>query len=385
MERRKDNKGKVLKEGESQRKDGLYQYRWTDRAGKRRTVYAGNLKELRDKKENIAELNKRDIDLAATTITVMELAKRYSDVHKLSLKTTSTKNIDTFISMLEDEPFSNKSIASVTTSDAKLFMKGLYESGYCYGTLSNFKGFLRPAFELACDDRLIARNPFGFTLAKIIPKEEKSKTILSEDQYNNLIKFCKSYKHFYQYVDELIILYETGLRVSEFCGLTLNDVDFKNNTISVTHQLVYLKGKRFIQSPKTKKGTRIVPLSAKARAAFEHLIKMRPPLTTEPVIDGYSGFFQVTSRHNPRVAPDIALSIKRIIREYNKAYPQDPLPSSITPHTFRHTFCTRMIESGMNIKAVQYMMGHSKVNVTLDIYSHIDEQYVANEFNKIAQ
>ena len=76
MERRKDNKGRVLKEGESQRKDGLYQYRWTDKFGKRRTIYSGDLKELRVRIENLTESEIQGIDPIANSMTVKELVKK---------------------------------------------------------------------------------------------------------------------------------------------------------------------------------------------------------------------------------------------------------------------------------------------------------------------
>ena len=171
MERRKDNKGRVLKEGESQRKDGLYQYRWTDKFGKRRTIYSGDLKELRARIESLTEYEIQGIDPIANSMTVKELVKKYSDLHKPSLKETTTKNIDTFM----------KTIASITPTEAKVFMKELYDKGYCYGTINNYKGLLRPAFELACDDKILSRNPFSFRLSKVVPKENKTKTILSNE------------------------------------------------------------------------------------------------------------------------------------------------------------------------------------------------------------
>ena len=193
MERRKDNKGRVLKEGESQRKDGLYQYRWTDKFGKRRTIYSGDLKELRARIESLTESEIQGIDPIANSMTVKELVKKYSDLHKPSLKETTTKNTDTFMKILSGCTFANKTIASITPTEAKVFMKELYDKGYCYGTINNYKGILRPAFELACDDKILSRNPFSFQLSKVVPKENKTKTILSNEQFSSLVDFCKKH------------------------------------------------------------------------------------------------------------------------------------------------------------------------------------------------
>lgn len=264
-------------------------------------------------------------------------------------------------------------------------MKELYDKGYCYGTINNYKGILRPAFELACDDKILSRNPFGFQLSKVVPKENKTKTILSNEQFSSLVDFCKKDIYLSQHVDELIILYETGLRVSEFCGLTVSDIDLEQGIVNVNHQLVYLHGEFSIQSPKTKSGVRIIPMSRKAREAFSHIISTRPQLDEEPSVSGYSGFLQVSYKNSPRSAVSVESNVRQAIQRYNKVNPQEQLPTAITPHTLRHMFCTRMVESGMNIKAVQYVMGHSKVNMTLDVYSHVDAEKVVAEFRKMIQ
>lgn len=384
MERRKDNKGRVLKEGESQRKDGIYQYRWTDEFGKRHTIYASDLKALRDKRGNLDEFKKRGISYLATSTTVMELVKRYLDIHKFSLRGTTIRRIDTFVNILEKTSFSTRPISEISMSDAKAFIKEFYEDGYAYGTINNYKSILRPAFELACDDNIIVSNPFSFCLSKVVPKERKEKQILTDEQYLKLIDFCKKDQFLMYHVDEIIILYETGLRVSEFCGLTFNDVDFENNTITVDHQLVYVKKRNAIQLPKTHSGIRTIPLSPKAKESFKHLIAMRIPFEEEPVIDGYSGFFQVSSNGNPRNYYNVGTNVKTAVKKYNEAFPEDPIQISVSPHTFRHMFCTRLIESGMNIKAVQYIMGHSSIEVTLEIYSHMDSQKAIQEFWKVS-
>lgn len=126
-------------------------------------------------------------------------------------------------------------------------------------------------------------------------------------------------------------------------------------------------------------------MSRKAREAFSHIISTRPQLDEEPSVSGYSGFLQVSYKNSLRSAVSVESNVRQAIQRYNKVNPQEQLPTAITPHTLRHMFCTRMVESGMNIKAVQYVMGHSKVNITLDVYSHVDAEKVVAEFRKMIQ
>lgn len=382
MERRKDSKGKVLKEGESQRKDGRYQYRWIDASGKRRTIYATTLSELREKKEDAKDLEKNGISVDSQSVTVEILLNRYMEVHKASLKPTSVKNLNTNINMIKPFSFYKKPISQISSSDAKLFMKQLHDNGYRYGTVTNIKALLRPAFAFACDDGLILKNPFIFSLSKIIPKDEQEKRILSEEQYRRFIAFCRSDNLLARYVDEIIILYETGLRVGEFCGITMKDLDLDKGIVNIDHQLVVIDRVKSIQTPKTKKGVRVVPLSEEAKKAFAQLIMYRPRLDEkdEPIIDGYSGFVQIINRtRSPRVATSVAANLKRSIMEYNKANPEDQLPI-ITPHSLRHMFCTRMVRIGMNVKNVQYLMGHNDIGMTLNVYSHTDAEEAMQNF-----
>ena len=260
-----------------------------------------------------------------------------------------------------------------------MFVIGLYEDGYAYGTVENFKVALLQAFGSACEDKLIAENPFRFTRSKVIPKEEKEKAILTEEQYERLIDFCRENRRLTKHLDEVIILHETGLRVSEFCGLTVDDVDLERNVVRVEHQLLYYAGKLFIEAPKTKQGVRTIPMSAKAKEAFEHMIAIRPRLDKEPVVDGYSGFFQITPYGKPRRTPSVEANLKKIIMKYNESHPQDTLPL-ITPHSLRHMFCTRLVLSGMNLKAIQYIMGHKKMEMTLELYSHMNEKNAIKAF-----
>ena len=96
-------------------------------------------------------------------------------------------------------------------------------------------------------------------------------------------------------------------------------------------------------------------------------------------------FYKSVTKNSPRSAVSVESNVRQAIQRYNKVNPQEQLPTAITPHTLRHMFCTRMVESGMNIKSVQYVMGHSKVNMTLDVYSHVDAEKVVAEFRKMIQ
>ena len=99
------------------------------------------------------------------------------------------------------------------------------------------------------------------------------------------------------------------------------------------------------------------------------------------MIDGYAGFILLDKDGNPKVAMHIQKVVKRLWEKYNEEN-IIPLPR-ITPHVFRHTFCTNMANAGMDLKSLQYLMGHSDVSVTLNVYTHNSYEKAEESMAKI--
>ena len=164
----------------------------------------------------------------------------------------------------------------------------------------------------------------------------------------------------------------TGLRISEFCGLTIRDVDFQNKKITVNKQLRRdPKGRYYITKTKTKSGERFIPMSEAVQQAFQRAIKKRKKPKKEYMIDGISGFIFLTQEGKPKVAVHYQMTMHRILKTYNQTH-EEQWKIPLTPHVMRHTFCTDLVNSGMDLKSVQYLMGHSNIRTTLNIYAHSD-------------
>ena len=381
MERRKDDKGRVLKEGESQRKDGTYQYRWTDGTGKRNTVYAGDLKTLREKEKEINKSKAFSLKYAAGTATVIELAIQYNDIKKNALRRKTRYNNSLYLKWLSSDEICKKQIKDVTAFDAKSWAKRLHEEqGKSYKTIDREKAFIQVAFEMAVNDRRILSNPFSFKLSSIVPNNQKHRKPLTDSEYDSIIKYVKGSVPYRKYLDIIIVLHETGIRVGELCGLTIPDIDFDNGYININKQLVGSNANGvYIEKTKTEAGNRIIPMTLSARQSFYNIIETRPKLEEEPVIDGVSGFLFINRNGHPRPPWDIASIFKHLRGRYEKVM-GEPAPL-ITPHVLRHTFCTNMIKRGMNVKEVQYLMGHSTCNVTLDVYAHANVKEIASKLH----
>ena len=192
----------------------------------------------------------------------------------------------------------------------------------------------------------------------------------------------KEDSHFSKYYDGIYILFHTGLRISEFCGLTKADIDFDNMRIRVDHQLQRTSQMEYvIEKPKTEKGNRFVPMTEEVAECFRNIIRNRPKPKVEPMVDGYTGFLFLDKNGMPMVALHWEKYMEHILEKYNVIY-RIQMPT-VTPHVCRHTFCSNMAKSGMNPKTLQYIMGHSDISVTLNIYTHVGFEDVKAEMERV--
>ena len=199
-----------------------------------------------------------------------------------------------------------------------------------------------------------------------------------------LLKFIKEDKHFCRYYDAIFILFNTGLRISEFCGLTFSGIEFDQKRIKVDHQLQRtLQMQYVIQGPKTESGIRYVPMSEEVVACFRRILANRVAPKVEPMVDGYAGFLFLDKNDRPMVALHWEKYLQHIVEKYNKIY-RIQMPK-VTPHVCRHTFCSNMAKSGMNPKTLQYIMGHSDISVTLNVYTHVQFDDAQAELFRVAE
>jgi len=271
---------------------------------------------------------------------------------------------------LKRDPFGSKRIDRVRISDAKCWLIKLQQEGRGYSQLHSIRGVLRPAFQLAVDDDLIRKNPFGFQLVDVVVNDSVRREALTREQERKFLKFVKEDRHFRQYYEGIYILFKTGMRISEFCGLTISDIDFQKHSINIDHQLMkHGKDKYYIQKTKTDAGTRVIPMTPDVEACFKKIIAKRKPPRREPVIDGKMGFLYFDKDGSVMYSLHWEKYFQHIREKYNKIY-VTKMPY-ITPHICRHTYCSNMAKSGMNPKTLQYLMGHSDISVTMNTYTHV--------------
>ena len=178
------------------------------------------------------------------------------------------------------------------TSDAKLFLIKLQqEDGKSYSSIHTIRGVLRPDFQMAVDDDILVKNPFGFQLAGVLVNDAVTREAITKDQMRKFLKFVHDDVVCCKYYEVVYILFHTGMRISEFCGLTLKDIDLENRTVNIDHQLQRTSDMRYIiETTKTDAGTRVLPITEDVAQMFQAIIEDRNAPKVEKTIDGYSGF-----------------------------------------------------------------------------------------------
>lgn len=381
-EKRKDHKGRILKTGESQRKDLIYQYRYTDIRGKRQTIYSSDLKDLREKEKEIQKQLDDGMDYAAGKITVIQLLERYISL-KQGVRYNTKVGYRFVLNLIKKEDFGYRQIRDIKISDAQMWIMKLHNDGKGYSTITSVRGVVKPAFQMAYNEDIIRRNPFDFKLVDVVPNDSQKRIAMTEEQQKIWMDFIREDRTYCKYYDEFVVLLGTGMRVSEFCGLTKNDLDFENHKIRVDHQLVRERGGRYyVEKTKTECGIRFIPMTDEVYQSMKNILANRPKLKTEMIVDGYSGFLLIDKDNHPKVALHIENEMRWAMKKYKKLHPDQPLPH-ITPHVFRHTFCTNMANAGIDIKTLQYLMGHSDVGVTLNVYTHASYDRAVEQMAKI--
>lgn len=394
--KRRDNKNRILRNGESQRKDGRYSFKYIDGSGTARFVYSWKLEKndkvpagkrdglsLREKEKSIQRGIDDMINPRGGEMTVEALVKKYL-LQKTGVRHNTEANYNFVLNIIKNEEFGKRHIDQVKLSDAKCWLIKLQKDGRGYSSIHSIRGVVRPAFQMAVDDDLIRKNPFDFQLATVVVNDSVTRKAITRKQERAFLEFVKNDKYYCKYYEGIYILFKTGLRISEFVGLTVNDIDLQNRKLTISHQLQRTRKMDYIiENPKTECGVRTIPLSDDVYECFVKIIHQRPKLEREPNIGGYCGFLYLDKNGKPMVAMHWEHFFKHIWQKYNSIY-REQLPL-ITPHVCRHTYCSNMAKSGMNPKTLQYLMGHSDIGVTLNTYTHLGYEDAKDELQRLVK
>lgn len=384
-QKRTDDKNRVLKKGETQRKDGTYMFRWTNRSGQGKTVYGKTLEELRKKEEEIRR--EQAMGIERSSISLNEQIERYLKT-KRKLKKSTRENYEYYFRhSIKDSVIGKMRVSDIRKSDILLFYADMSDNGMAAGTIKILQKIIRPALQLAVDDGILLKNPADGCTKDYEDTMEK-KYALTEEEETEFLDRILSRPKMKCYYPMYAIMLKTGIRISEMVGLQWEDVDMEGRTISINHQVQYrpLNGKSQYyaeESAKTDAGNRIIPMSDEVYKLFLEQRKVWLSTKKDPdfKVGKYKNFVflsYVTGKcmhHN-----NVRRMMRRIVSFNSERKIQLP---DVSPHILRHTTCTRLAETGCDIKVIQYILGQTDIRVTMRVYNHANFDRAKREIERL--
>lgn len=395
-EKRKDSNRVVLRPGEGERKAGGYRYRWTER-GVRHEIYAPTLNALRAKEAEISYNQHDDIRTDLQRIKLNDYYEIWKELKKGTIKDDTYQNYIYMYDLFVKPEFGRQKLFMIKHSTVQRFYKVLHdERGLKTTTIDTIHNVVHQILEMAVKDRILRANPADEALKelKAAHRDEMPKIeALTYEQQHAFVEYMGRSPKYSHWAPVFTVMLETGLRVGEVTGLRWKDVDFENGIIHVNHTLVYYQhstnGSYFgINTPKTESGCRDVPMTKAVVEAFkaEKEYQKEAGIENIAVVDGYRDFIFVNRYGNVHNQSTLNAAIKRIMRDYNyeqlAKHEKNPLLlPNFSCHRLRHTFCTRMCEAKINIKVIQYVMGHKDISTTMEIYTSVNRDFAKSEIN----
>ncbi len=416
---RRDNRGRILRKGECQRKDNTYVFTYMDVMKKRRYVYAPDLVTLRRKEDAITEARLTGINIyAADTVTVNKMFDKFISMKRNSIRDTTYVDYMIQYNCHVRNSIGTYKIGNVKYSDVKCFyLHLLKEEGLANASVKSIHNILRQVFQLAVKDGIIRSNPADGVLSDIkIPSgitintyrnkcngEEEKVNVLTVKQQKEFINYVGNTPFYCHLYPIFTVMLGTGCRIGEVAGLTWNDVDLKNKNININHSVGYgyvstsdnsedkFNVKWYVHPTKTSSGNRDIPMIDVVYDVLAELYQHRKKCGFS--IDGMTDFVFLNKNNSLYTSYLLNKSIKRIVKAYNTEAVRRPEKHSTEPfllpyftcHTLRHTFCTRLCEQESNLKVIQSIMGHANISITMNVYAAATEDKKKESINNLSE
>lgn len=398
LAKRKDTKGRILRDGEIQKPDGRYEFRYYDVNGERRSFYSWRLTMIDPTPEgkrycvSLRELERdilRDVQDGLLTQQKITLNSRWDDYidNKPELKPSTRTNYRYMYDKYVRDEIGNMPLVSIRYSTMKKFFNRLvHELGFKPNSVEIVHTILHPVFVIAVRDGLLRINPTDGIMADLKRSndwEKPKRHGLTEEQQRAFMAYEETSERYRRWNPLFACLLGTGCRIGEMLGLRWEDVFWKENVISINHNLIYRlqdsgRVEFHITTPKTRNGIRVIPMFQNVRKELQNeYLRQEKVGFCQDVIDGYCGFIW-QNRFGRVLSPHcVNRAIARIVEDHNREEAETARKENREPliiprfsaHLLRHTFCTRLCENETGLKLIQEIMGHADISTTMDVYN----------------
>lgn len=376
-----DKNGKELPKGIRQKTDGRYEGRFRF-AGQDYCVVDKSLAKCKKIFNDLKYEVEHGIYAKQENVTVDGWFQTWIEEYKKPSvkKGTITVYVEHYRCYIKAD-LGHRKLKDVRPEHIQKLYNDMHRNGYSRNTIELTAVVLSGMYKQAVKNKVIKENPVPFAT---LPRSSthKERRVMTVDEQKIFLEYVK--KSYLADICELAL--STGMRSGELRGLRWKDIDFRNKIIHVNNSLNFNNNEYYLDTPKTMTSKRDIPMIDNVYI----LLKDRKKKQAEQRIslgelwkskEGLEDLVFTSEFGYPMNRDRFKIDLNAVIDSINK---DGIIFEHITPHTFRHTFSTRCIENGMQPQVLKTILGHSKLAMTMDLYSHVLPNVKADEMQKIA-
>ena len=387
----KNLKGRECGKGICQRTDGKYTARFTSKSGRRHEKHFDTLPEARNWLADAQYEDKHGITIANADMTVDMWFKYWMENLICDLAPNTKRNYQERYKINIQPVIGTMRLSDVKPMHCKIVLNRM-DASYAGSTIRQTYIAMGTMFRSAVMNDMITKHPMdGVRYTKPVRAVDDIKYLTVEEQ-NTFLEAAKRSHNYRQYA----LLLETGLRTAELIGLTWDAIDWKKRTLTVNKSLEYRHKQGYWRAgpPKTPTSYRTIPLTNRAYDILRECYNERK---TRKESDTLSQILEYMDRRtgetNYLVMRDLVfINYRTGEPAKNSSYDthlyklcDEAGIKRFCMHALRHTYATRAIESGMQPKVLQKLLGHASIKTTMDRYVHVTDDSLTNAVRQFEQ
>lgn len=307
--------------------------------------------------------------------TFEELAQLWLENYKTTVKSSTFENVQSKVEKMTEEHFEGLKLKKITVAYCQRVVIKLSKSYVLY---NHYLSVINRIFKYAVLMDVIDSNPFDKVIKPKSKQTQRKGNFLTKEELKEFLKLAQNATLSYFFPLVHLMAY-TGLRQGEALALKWSDIDFENKKITVDKTAVRIKEKQTLQTPKTKNSKRVISIDPTTLSILKNWKKdqIKIYFKNGKHFEGDDNFIFTNQRAD-------WVHIHNFI-PYFKRFISDHKLKPITPHGLRHTHASLLFSAGVEPKNISDRLGHSTVQITLDLYTHITEEQRTDTVEKLLE